>query len=325
MPAPTTRVLTVLELLQNQSCISGAELAERLQVDRRTVRRYITMLEELGVPVTTQQGRYGGYMLVPGYKLPPMMFTEEETLAVSLGLLAARHLGLAEVTPAVDTAQAKLERVMPENLRRRARGVADTTKLILPRPGPMLDGPVLLTLTKAIHAEQRVAFSYQAPASRATDREVDPYGLVFRQGHWYLGGFCHLRHALRSFRLDRIHHARTLPHRFCRPANFDAAEHFVRSLSGMCQNHKVTVLLHTDLETALKALDLVCTSADLREDQAQGLVLTTYTDSLEWFAKWLAYLPFDFTVQAPAELRKAVAAYARRLLDAAGADASGAR
>ena len=136
MSGPTTRVLTVLELLQTHGQIGGAELAERLGVDRRTIRRYITVLEELGIPVMTEQGRYGGYRLVAGFKLPPMMFTDEETLAVSLGLLAARQLGLADAAPAIASVQAKLERVMPANLKKRVRGVSDTTRVILPGASP---------------------------------------------------------------------------------------------------------------------------------------------------------------------------------------------
>src|SRR5919205_3706811 len=111
---PTTRVLTVLELLQALPRLSGAELAERLEVDRRTVRRYVSMLQELGVPVESEAGRYGGYRLRPGYKLPPMMFTEEEALALSLGLLLSRRLGLSEAAPAIEGALAKLDRVLPD-------------------------------------------------------------------------------------------------------------------------------------------------------------------------------------------------------------------
>src|SRR5262245_58540061 len=134
---PTTRVLGVLELLQTHGRMTGAELARRIQVDGRTLRRYITRLEEIGVPITTERGRHGAYMLVAGYKLPPMMFTDDEALALSVGLLAARGLGLGETSPAVASAQAKLERVMPANLKRRVRAVDETVSLELSRPvGP---------------------------------------------------------------------------------------------------------------------------------------------------------------------------------------------
>ena len=103
MSQPTTRVLAVLELLQSHGQMSGAELARRVEVDPRTLRRYIATLEEMGIPITTEQGRYGGYKLVPGFKLPPMMFTDEEAQALSLGLIAARGLGLADSAPAIES------------------------------------------------------------------------------------------------------------------------------------------------------------------------------------------------------------------------------
>ncbi len=109
---PTTRVLTILELLQSRQQLSGPELAERLEVNTRTVRRYITMLQDLGIPVEAERGRHGSYRLRPGFKLPPLMFTEDEALALTLGLLAARGLGLTAAAPAVEGALAKIERVV---------------------------------------------------------------------------------------------------------------------------------------------------------------------------------------------------------------------
>src|SRR5919206_1828063 len=103
---PTTRLLAVLELLQSRQRVGGAELARRLEVDERTVRRYVTMLRDLGIPVEAERGRHGAYRLRPGYKLPPLMFTDEEALAVVLGLLAARRLGFGVATPAIEGALA---------------------------------------------------------------------------------------------------------------------------------------------------------------------------------------------------------------------------
>jgi predicted DNA-binding transcriptional regulator YafY len=123
MSHPTTRVLTLLELLQSRAQLSGAELAERLEVDRRTVRRYVRTLQELGLPVESTAGRYGGYRLRRGYKLPPLMFNEEEALALALGLLVSRRMGLAEAAPAVEGALAKLDRVLPDRLRGRIQAV----------------------------------------------------------------------------------------------------------------------------------------------------------------------------------------------------------
>lgn len=318
MTGPTVRVLAVLELLQSHQRITGSELANRLGVNRRTVRRYITVLEELGVPVTTEQGRYGGYMLVPGFKLPPMMFTDDEVLAISLGLLAARQLGLAQATPATDSAETKLQRVMPDALKRRLRGVMATTKLLLPPPDHLHDERALITLVRAVEAQQRVAFSYRAPGKSDVERKVDPYGLTFWNGHWYLSGYCHLRSALRSFRLDRMRNVQPVPAHFQRPEPFDSAEHLLQSLGTFERNHSVSVVLHTDRDTAANCLDFYPTGKAIFQPHPNGLLFDTHTDSLEWFACWLAGLPFSFTIEAPEALKEAVQRHANKLLAACG-------
>src|SRR5919199_1797469 len=134
MYRPTTRVLAVLELRQSHGRMTGAELARRLEVDPRTARRYIETLQDLGIPVEADRGRYGAYRLRPGYKLPPLMFGEEEALALTLGLLAARRIGLADgamPSPAVEGALAKVERVLPDPLRERVRAVEDALVLAI--------------------------------------------------------------------------------------------------------------------------------------------------------------------------------------------------
>ena len=136
---PTTRVLAVLELLQTHGRLSGAELAERLAVDRRTVRRYIALLEDLGIPIATERGPLGGYELVAGFKLPPLMFTHEEVLAIGLGLAAVKGLELANTASAVAGAQAKLERVMPTALKGRMRAIGESVAFAQPGKAIMAD------------------------------------------------------------------------------------------------------------------------------------------------------------------------------------------
>ena len=316
MSGPTTRVLAALELLQSHRQISGGELAERLEVDRRTVRRYISVLEELGIPVTTEQGCYGGYRLVAGFKLPLMMFTDEETLAIALGLLAARQLGLAAYAPAIAGVEAKLERVMPDNLKRRVRGVRNTTRVILPRGEPSMDDDALLTLTRAAEGRRCVAFHYHSPERGTMDRIIDPYGVVFRQGRWYVIGFCHLRQAMRSFRLDRIDHVHEKPESFQRPASFDPAEFLQDSLSFWGQTHEVRILLHTDRKTLADLGTFMPECAGHLDSHEDGLLMHTHTDSLECFAWWLAQLPVRFTILAPDGLKDALRRHAHQLLSA---------
>lgn len=124
MSKHTTRVLAVLELLQTHGCLTGAEMAARLDIGARTLRRYVATLEEMGIPIEAERGRFGSYALMPGFKLSPMMFTDDETLALSLGLLVARQLGLADAAPAVASPQAKVERILPLNLKHRVRALS---------------------------------------------------------------------------------------------------------------------------------------------------------------------------------------------------------
>ncbi|WP_336268514.1 helix-turn-helix transcriptional regulator [Vreelandella arctica] len=313
MAGPTTRVLAVLELLQANGQMGGAELAERLDVDRRTIRRYITALEDIGVPIVTEQGRYGGYRLVAGFKLPPMMFTDEETFAVSLGLVAASQLGLTNAAPAIASVQAKLERVMPANLQRRVRGISETTQVILPRREPSRDDRALETLTKATEAMRTVGLIYHSPQHDQIDRRIDPYGLVFQQGRWYAVGFCHLRGAMRSFRLDRISGVHLLDDTFIRPARFNAADFLSESLMSWGPTHEVSLVLHIDHAVSADVENqFFCTEPF--EEVDGGLLLTTRTDSFEWFAYWLAQLPFRFTVLKPDGLKAALREHANHLL-----------
>lgn len=312
MPRPTTRVLALLELLQTHARLSGSELAERLEVDRRTVRRYISVLEELGIPITAERGRDGGYMLVAGFKLPPMMFTDDEALALSVGLLAARDLGLAQAAPAVESAQAKLERVMPQSLKQRVRAVDDTVTLDLKRPVAPPDNAALTALTAAAQARARVHLRYRPPQGPSNERDFDPYGLAYMAGRWYTVGMCHLRGGVRSFRLDRIERIERLAGSplFERPAGFDALAHLKISIAALPRAHAVEVLLDTDLETARREL---YSALGLLEWTERGVLLHAQADDLRWFAQELSRLPFRFAVLSPPSLRRALALHARRL------------
>ena len=308
---PTTRVLAVLELLQTHGRMSGADMSARLAVDARTLRRYIVTLEEMGIPITTERGRHGGYALVAGFKLPPMMFTDDEALALSVGLLAARSLGFSEAAPAVASAQAKLERIMPARLKQRVRAVDETVRLDMVRTVAPAGNDVLVTLSSAALAQQRVYMHYRAPDGKDSERDFDAYGLAFRGGCWYVIGWCHLRAGMRSFRLDRIVRVALRPASFARPAGFDALAYLRESVATMARAHAVEVLLKTDLKTASSHFfDALGVFAQTDE----GVLLRCHTDHVDWFASHLASLPFDFVVRAPEGLRSALEAVAQRLL-----------
>ncbi len=204
--------------------MTGPEIAERLEVDGRTVRRYVTMLTDLGVPVEAVRGRAGGYRLRPGYKLPPLMLSDDEALAVTLGLHAARRMGLALAAPAVEGSLAKLERVLPAAVRARLEGVLATLVTDLPGPSAKSSSPqaaVVATLGEAIREHRRVQMRYSDWQGELTEREVDPYGIAYVSGRWFTAGWCHLRQDLRMFRLDRVRACGLLSVGFTPPEEFD--------------------------------------------------------------------------------------------------------
>jgi predicted DNA-binding transcriptional regulator YafY len=311
MYSPTTRVLSVLELLQTHGAMSGSALAERLEVDGRTLRRYITKLEDLGIPVVAERGRHGAYRLMPGFKLPPMMFTDDEALALALGLLASRGLGLAQAAPAAESARAKLERVMPDKLKRRVRALGEAVQLDMARPDAAADNQALVLLSGAVHEHQRVHLAYRSAQQDATEREFDPYGVAWRGGRWYAVGWCHLRRDLRSFRLDRITQLEMRDAFFEPPADFDAVCHLALGLATLPRGMAVQVLLKTDLQTARAEL---FAAIGLFQPCDEGVLLHSQTDDLDWYARQLARLPFDFVIRTPQALHGAVRRRATRLL-----------
>jgi predicted DNA-binding transcriptional regulator YafY len=315
---PTTRVLAVLELLQTHGRMSGADMAKRLDVDGRTLRRYIVMLEQIGIPITTERGRHGGYALMPGFKLPPMMFTDDEALALSLGLLAARGLGLAEAAPAVASAQAKLERIMPDGLRRRIGAIDETVRLDLRAPSwrdeaAPSGNAALSALSLAAKEGRRVHLHYRS-GGVDSERDVDTYGLAYYGGYWYAVGHCYLRGEMRTFRLDRV--LRVLPADGLarRPPGFDALEHLRVAVATVPRKFAAKVLLKTDVESARRAfIDTI----GLFEQTGEGVLLHNQSDELDWLARQLAAAPFEISVLEPAALRDALRTIGERLLRAA--------
>ncbi len=311
MEKPIHRVLTVLELLQAHAGLSGAELAERVGVERRTVRRYIVELEKLGVPIRATRGRDGNYALMPGYKLPPLMFNNDETLALSIGLRVARDLGLSDMTPAVASTQAKLDRVMPKALKRKIGDLNEVVSLDLWRPQAVSGSEFFAQVTQCAIAAQRISMSYRAADGSLTEREVDPYGVGYLYGAWYVVGYCHMRRDLRSFRLDRVHAVNALPKTFGMPKNFDVLKHLRESIALIGRTHAITVLLITDLASARREIP---SSLGKLTEQADGIRLDAQADDLSWFARELSRLKVEFRIIKPKALNAALADHLQRLL-----------
>ncbi|WP_279488158.1 YafY family protein [Actinomadura sp. 6K520] len=321
---PTTRVLAMLELLQANHRIGGAELARRLGVDERTVRRYAARLGDLGVPVVAERGRHGGYRLMPGYKLPPLMLTDDEAAAVVLGLLAGRRVGLPG--QATESALAKVQRVLPAALRERIQALRETLGFTLParEPAPGTAAPAaggapgigtVLTLAAATRERRRVRLRYRSRQGEASERDLDPHGLVFHSGRWYVTGHDHRSGETRTFRVDRVVSAEPGTARYEIPAGIDPVRQVTRSLANVPYAHEVEVLLETTLAQARRRIPAA--TATLTE-QDGGVLMETRAEHLDGMALMLAGLGFPFAIRRPGELRDHVRALARTLHEQAG-------
>ncbi|GAA2396158.1 helix-turn-helix transcriptional regulator [Nonomuraea africana] len=308
MSRPATRVLALLELLQDRGLVSADELARRLEVDARAVRRYITALRELDIPVESVRGRYGGYRLSRSYRVPPLMLANEEAVAVVVALAtASRRENVGEPTP-TDRALIKLNRVLPVALRERVQRLAAATSVS--SASPLAPEPELaLTLAAAVHARQTVRIEH---AHRV--RDVDPYGLVVHTRHWYLVGHDHLRDAIRMFRLDRITDATELPRRFTPPEGFDPKAHVLHALTLGAWTHRAEIWLDTDLATARTRL--TATFGELQPCAEGGVLLVSGAEDLPAMARILAGLPWRFTIRTPPALAAALAAHVTALTEA---------
>ncbi|AGZ44394.1 helix-turn-helix transcriptional regulator [Actinoplanes friuliensis] len=318
MPHPASRVLAMLELLQTHRRITGGDLAARLAVDERTVRRYAGTLAELGIPVTAERGRYGGYRLLPGFKLPPLMLTDDEAVAVVLGLVAADRIGLAADSPAGASAEAKITRVLPVALAERLAALRASLGLTIRGPAPRDEETpdlteLLLVLGSATRGAERLELTYRSgktPGAAPGRRRVDPYGLVFHSGRWYLVAHDHRTDEIRSFRLDRMVSVRLTGDSFEAPPNFDAVAHVTRQWAGLPWKWEVEVLIEADVAQVRRRIP--ANIADVTE-APEGVRLSCRAQSLPGMAQMLAGLGWPFTVVRPDELRVALAEHAANL------------
>jgi predicted DNA-binding transcriptional regulator YafY len=310
--APTARLLELLELLQTQPVTTGREIADRLVIDARTVRRYIARLQELGIPVEGQRGVGGGYRIRPGYRLPPLMLTDDEAIVVTLGTIAAARLGLTGSPDTVDGALAKIHRVLPDVLRRQVEALEETLDYTgAAASGAAVRADLALLLGDAIRRRRRLRTWYRTFSGDESERELSPHGLVVHSGRWYLAAWDHERDDLRTFRVDRMSRTALANETAADPPDgFDPVAHVSVSLARTPWDWEVEVLLQLPLDEATRRLPP--TLAELAESD-DGTLLRMRVGSLDWMAGVLAGLECDFTILEPDELRASVRALARRL------------
>ena len=321
MVRPTARVLALLEILQAGGTPTTAELAGRLGVDERTVRRYVAHLVDLDVPVESVRGRYGGIRLVPGYRMPPLMLTDDEALAVLLGLIGGRRAGLVTTSGvAVESAAAKLRRVLPRALAPRLDALLQRAQFTAGSQAVVTtEAEVLLVVAEAARDHRPVAISYTDSGGRSSRRTVHPYGIVAHSGRWYVTGADSSSGDVRTFRMDRISAPRPLDGTFDTPVDFDPAAAVLSTLAEAPHRHLVSLRVQGTAEQVRPLLPPGIAAVQPCTDDAGWVRVHIRAEHLEWVPAVLAGLDRPFQIDGPDALRDLVRALADRLANAAGA------
>ena len=310
MSNTATRLISLIMLLQRRPNQKAAQLAEELGVSVRTVHRYIAMLDEMGIPIYSERGPYGGFSLVRGYKMPPLVFTPEEAVAVYLGTSLVEEIWGQMYRDAAQGALAKLVNVLPDEQRHEvawARRTLLATGMHRADFTPLV--PLLEKLRRAARERRRITMAYRSRGqSEPLQRDLNPYALIHRWGWWYVIGHCHLREAMRTFRVDRIVELMLLDQTFDAPTDFDIHEYLAMDPEA---HPRVLVSMQFAPEAAFLALDEPA-FWETMEEQPDGSVIVTFSASdLEWPARVaLGYGSYAIVLE-PEELRRLVSERAR--------------
>lgn len=309
---PTARVLRLLDLLQSRPTWSGTELAERLGVTTRSVRRDVDRLRELGYPVRAEHGAGGGYQLGTGRRLPPLLLHDDEAVAVAVCLRLAAGGTIEGLGEAAVRTLAKLDQVLPSRLRTQVEAIHRSTVTLDDRT-PRVDAALLLTVARAIRETERISFSYNAPQG-ASERRVEPYRLVATGRRWYLLAFDLDRDDWRTFRLDRMAGAESRGWRFRPRQAPDAAEYVRRAISQAAYEHVARVRIGAPKDEVEQAIP--ASVGTLTADGEGHTVLAAGGSDLRWMALHLVALPWEIEVLDPPELLDVMRDLAARLIRA---------
>jgi predicted DNA-binding transcriptional regulator YafY len=306
----SARLLELLSILQTRPHWSASELAERLGITERTVRRDITRLRQLGYPVVADAGRTGGYQLGSGGAMPPLLLTDDESVAVAIGLRVAASGGVAGYDEAAVAALAKLEQMLPATLRERVLALNAATVLTRPGVGPLVDPEVLLSIAQACRRPERITFGYRDGNGNLTERRVEPHGLVNAERRWYLVARDLDRQAWRTFRLDRMNDPVLTGHRFVRTEEPDVATMVADGLALAPYRWHAEAVLQT---TRAEAEAVIARTIGSVEEVSGEVIVHIGANEVEWLARYFAGLPFDVEVRSPPEVRAALRDLGRRL------------
>jgi len=317
MANTSSRTLRLLSLLQIHRYWPGAELADRLGVSVRTLRRDVDRLRELGYPVEAQRGVDGGYQLAPGAALPPLVVDDEEAVALAIGLRAAAQGAVAGIEESSIRALTKVVQVMPPRLRRRVDALRTATVPAVWSSGPTVDSDVLTTVAQSCRDEERLRFSYTAHRGERTERHVEPHRLVSLGRRWYLVAYDLTRHDWRSFRLDRLAGPVSTSERF-RPRELPGQDPaaFVRTgIGNLPAPHTVEVIMQAPADAVRGRIGQWATVEDFGAGRCR---VRMTAESLDWPMLALGAVGAEFEVVHPPELVDQVREWGARFTRAAG-------
>ena len=308
------RLLKLLGLLQGRVDWTADDLARRLEVTPRTIRRDITRLRELGYPVEAMAGPGGGYRLGAGGKLPPLLLDDDEALAVALGLrVTVTSVGGLE--DASLSAMGKLEQVLPPRLRKSLEDFSEST-VAVPGSQAKVDPSVVSVATQAARERQRIRFSYQDARGNETERHVEPLRLVHTGRRWYLVAYDMDREDWRSFRVDRMSDARATGIRSMRRPAPDPVEMVHQGVAVDAYQHQAEVVLHVPMEWAQRMVPATIGKLEAEGKERSRLVIGA--DDMEWLARYLVSLSVPFDVVSPDGLKAELAALGKGLTEQYG-------
>src|SRR5918911_4467858 len=316
MANTSARLLRLLSLLETHRYWPGGELAARLQVSPRTLRRDVDRLRELGYPVRAQRGVEGGYQLAAGAALPPLVLEDDEAVALAIGLRTAAQAAIEGIEDASVRALAKVARVMPPRLRRRVEAVQAVALPPVWTGGPTVDAEVLTNVAHACRDEERLRFAYTAQSGETTSRHVEPHQLVSLGRRWYLAAYDLRREDWRTFRLDRVVAVRATDMHFTpRELPGGDAVAFVRAAIGTLQASQPAVEAVVDAPAA-SVRGRIGRWARVEALDDSHCRVRMRADNLDWAAAGLGMLGADFRIVAPPELVERVRAWGARFLSA---------
>jgi predicted DNA-binding transcriptional regulator YafY len=306
--SPTARALQTLEILQFQPGTTADQIAARLGVTERAARRYIAILREAGVPVESSRGRYGGYRLGRGMRLPPVIFTQDEALGLVMAVLEG-HPAATGTHELAGSALAKVIRALPENIGRQAAALREYAAAAPDRRAACPDPAVTSALVVAVASRRRVRLRYRTGSGGEWETEVDPWAVVVRHGRWYLLCHSHRAGGVRSYRVDRVRTVEHTGHSFIPPDELDPVAALEQNLGEGWDFPARVVFSAPPSQVA----PWIRPPMGHLEAHASGCVLVGSTNNPAMYAQeWLAAIPFAFRVEGGDELRAAVAALASR-------------